>query len=205
MESVIIYDEFNQPWRIYEDDRQWPEAKKNVEENEGRDVFWPMVKLMEGRGYGWWTAFKRIADLEKELEQMGIPDPGKYRLIQVDHQYTPDELRKLLQSFGGYLANLYAIEAKLLAQKLALEKGMKTGLQVAMVRIENKKSTVKDREGEVLSENELLLNTRRLEIDTGSAYELASGWRKSYESAYNAASRMISLMIGEAQHLGGNG
>lgn len=204
MDSVIIYDEYEQPWRIWEDDRQWLEAKQNTDESEGR-VHWPMIKLMEGRGYGWWTAFKRIADQEKELEQMGIPDPGKYRLIQADHQYSPEELRKLLQTFGGYLANLYAVENKLLAQKSALEKALKTGLQVATQQIEEKKTTVKDKEAAVLSSNELLLNTRRLEIDTGSAYDLVSGWRKAYESAYNAASRLITLMIGEAQHLGGNG
>lgn len=204
MESVIIFDEYGQSWRIYEDESYYQEAKRNIEESESGRVVWPLMKLTENRGYGWWVTYHKIADIEKELTSMGIPDPSKYRLISIDHQYTPSELRDLLQKFGSYLSNLFAVEQKLVAQNHALKEGLKTGLKVAMQNLEDKKGSVTDRESEVLSNNELLLNTRRLEIDTASLMELVSGWRKAYESAYATASRLITLMIGEAQHLGGN-
>lgn len=205
MESVIIYDEYEQPWRIYSDEPRYEEAKQNVEEANGEKVHWPLMKLTEGRGYGWWVTYQKIDGIEKELTAMGILDPSKYRLIDPEHQYTPDELRSLLQRFGSFLSNLHAIEQKLVAQNYALKEGLKTGLKVTASKTESKAKSVGDRDAEILSSNELLLETRRLEIDTGSLIELVSGWRKSYESAYATTSRLITLLLGEAAHLGGNG
>jgi hypothetical protein len=161
--------------------------------------------MTEDRGYGWWTTFEKIDEVVQNLEKMGIPNPSGTYLIDINKEYSPEELRSLLQRFGSYLSILYGLEGKVEGQCHALKEGYKTGLQVALVRQTTNGKTVKDREGEIVSGNDMFLTTRRMEIDNESVLKVIQGYRKSYESAYNTISRLITLMLGEVQHLGGAG
>lgn len=159
--------------------------------------------LMPEEDYGWWKTFEKMDATKDDLKNMGIPNPAGTRLIDWDKQYSPPELRDMLQRFGSYLSILYGLEGEIEGQCHALKEGYKTGVQVAMVRSESAAKTIKDREGEVISGNELFLSTKRMEIDNESILKLVQGYRKAYESAYNTISRLITLMLGEAEHLGG--
>lgn len=190
---IRIQDEYGQTWNIFEDDANYQEAKVSIEKG---IKTWPLEKILEGRGWGWWTVFKDIDDYEREIGKI-IPDPVKNPLIQTDHEYTPTELSDMLQQLGSYLSILYAHESKVEAHCNALREGFKTGLQVAMARYETESKTVKGQEAEILSGNELFLQTKRMEIKDESILLVISGWRKAYEQAYATISRIVSLRIGE--------
>lgn len=205
MNSVIIHDEYRQPWRIQEDDQLYEEAKAALEatradENAPNDsdqkVVWPLKKIVEGRGFGWWTVFQQLDEFERELGE-AVPNPGTGRLIDIDREYNPTELQDILQRFGSYLATLNVAVAKIEAQTHALKESYKTGMQVA-VASRDPKATLSARESEVLSAQELFRETRRLQISNEAILLLAKGWLASYEAAFQTVSRLITLRLGEA-------
>lgn len=197
MAHVIIYDEYDQPWKLFEDDELYQEAVEQSSGVEGR-IIWPLSKIVSGRGYGWWTTFKKIDEFEADLEKM-VPHPVKSRLIDIDKEYLPSELSDLLQKFGSYLAILHHTEGVIEAQCHALKEGFKTGLSVATARHESKATAVTAKEAEVLAGNELLKQTRRLQINNEACLIIVKSWRQSYEQAFATASRLVTLMLGEAQ------
>lgn len=138
-----------------------------------------------------------ILDLEKIA-----PNPAKYRLIDLEREYTPQELRDLLQRFGSYLSSIHPIEARIEAECHAVREAMKTGVSVAMLTEE--KGTIKEKEASVLTHNDGLRLTRGLQIDCESSLILIQGWRKAFEAAYTCVSRLITLMLGELQMEGTN-
>ena len=140
--------------------------------------------------------FDKLDAFEADLEKM-MPNPGKVRLIDINKEYSPTELQDMLQHFGSYLATLHWNVAMIEAQTHALKESLKTGLQVRVVGADPK-LTVSAREAEVLAGDELLRDTRRLQIDNESVLILAKGWLSAYEAAYAAISRIVSLTIGEA-------
>lgn len=200
MAHVIVYDEYNQPWKIEEDDKFYQEAVTSTKTSYPDIVVWPLSKIVSGRGYGWWTTFRKIDEFEADLEKM-VPHPVKQRLIDIDKEYTPTELSDLLQKFGSYLAILHHTEGVVEAQCHALKEGFKTGLSVATAKYESKSKTtaVTAKEAEVLAGNELLKQTRRLQIDNEACLIIVKSWRQSYEQAFATASRLVTLMLGEAQ------
>lgn len=195
--DVFIYDEYATRWRITNDEPLWAEASKATSKTKAK-VVWPIAKLVEGRGWGWWSVYKRLDSFEKELENL-VPHPGKQRLIDVNKTYTTVELRNMLQAFGSYLSTLHHMEGMIEGQCHALKEGFKTGLQVAVSEHESKNSTVSGKEGEVISKNDLLKQTRRMQIDQEACLAVVKGWRESYEQAWATVSRLITLELGEAE------
>lgn len=193
---VIIYDEYQQPWIVQEDDELYEEANKAVEKSSPEKVYWPLSKIVQNRGWGWWSVFHSMDEFEEELEKE-VPNPSKTRQIDINKEYTPTELRDLLQHFGSYLSTLHRIEARVEAQAHALKSGFNTAMAVAAARSQSKSTTVSAREAEVLVGNELLKQTRRMQIDQEAMHILIKGWVASYEAAYTAISRIISIELGE--------
>lgn len=195
-DSIVVYDQYQQAWRVTPDDPLYSEAK--AASVNGEKVFFPLGKIVQGRGWGWWSVFKHLDDLEEDLAKQ-IPNPGKVRLIELDREYLPSELRDLLQRFGSYLANLNHIEAMVEAQNHALKEGLKTAMSVAMAKSESTAKTVSGVEADVMASNELLRDTRKMQIDHEATLILIRGWRTAYEQAHQTVSRLITLAIGEVQ------
>jgi hypothetical protein len=196
-DKVVIFDDYGQKWNIFPDDSLYEEAKQAVEQSSGK-VVWPLEKITEHRGYGWWSTFKKLDEFESDLEKQ-IPNPGKQRLLDIDKEYLPFELRDLLQRFGSYIATLHHLEGMVEAQCLTLKEGFKTGMSVAITQLESPEATVSGRESQVLATNELFRQTKRMQIDNEAILALLKGWREAYETAWNTTSRLITLAVGEAQ------
>lgn len=196
MNFVTVFDQWQQPWKIFENDPQWNKANEDIQANGGQPVYWSLSQLVQGRGWGWWTCWKKLDEFEADLERM-MPHPGKVRLLDLDREYTPTELRDLLQRFGSYLSNLHHLEAMIEAQGHALRESYKVSMGVAIRDLEA--GTLRDREAEVLSGSETFKQTKRMEIEHQSTLTLIKGWRVAYEQAWSTVSRLISLTIGEVQ------
>lgn len=195
---VYIEDQYGQNWRIEDNDPLWQEAKTAVDTAPDGKVMWSLEKLSKNKGYGWWTTFKKLDEIEADLEKI-MPNPGKGLLIDINHEYTPLELRDLLQRFGAFLSTLNHTEGLIEAQCHTLKEGFKTGLSVAMSTRESKETSISGREAEVLASSDLLKTNRRMQIDNEATLLLIQGWRKAYEAAYQTASRLVTLFIGESQ------
>lgn len=197
MEYVIIWDEFGGSHRIEQDSLLYKEALESERQSNGQTkLIWPLSKITTGLGWGWWSVYKKLDEFEKDLAQM-VPNPGEYRLLKLEGEYTPVELSDMLQHFGSYLANLHYMEAMIEAQCHGLKEGFKTGLQVAMASSESEAKTVAAREGEVLANNELLKENRRNQINQEACLILIKGWREAYEIAWQTVSRIITLRQSE--------
>lgn len=196
MEFVTVLDEYEQRWKIYEDEPLYKEAKEA--NKSGAEVIWPLLKIAQNRGWGWWTVFKDLEEFERDLEAQ-LPNPSKSRLIDTEREYSPKELNDAMQIFGGYLSILYHLEGKCEAQCHALKEGFKNGMIVAMARSPSASSTLTAKEGEILSENQLFSDTKKLQIKHESTLMLIQGWRKSYEQAFATISRIVTLRGSEAQ------
>lgn len=194
MKIVTLKDQYGQDWKIDESDPLWEEASKAVEENP--DVVWSLEKLCKNKGFGWWTIYKKIDEVEEQLASM-MPHPGKGRLIDIDKEYLPSELRDLLQRFGSYLATLHYQQGMLEAQVHGIKEGFKTSMNVALSQLDSKAATVSVREGEVISSNALLRETRKMWIEREAVLLLLQGWVKSFEAAYASISRIASIEISE--------
>lgn len=142
------------------------------------------------------NAMAKLKSFEEQLAMI-VPDPNRERLLELNREYTPDELKALLQKFSSYLASLDAWEGRLEAECHILRKGLATGIAVASARLDSKDKTVSGREAEVLSENEGLRQCKILEIESGANLLIIQGWRKAYSDAYVGVSRIVSLVMGE--------
>lgn len=196
-QAIVIYDQFDQAWRIFEEEELFEEAKLAVAQANGQKVYWPLAKLVEKRGYGWWTTFKRLDEFEADLAKV-VPNPGSGRLLDLYKEYTPDEMRSMLQCYGSYISTLHHTEAMIEAQYIALKQGLKTGMNVMVSQYQGSQTTIAGKEGEIISDNELMRNTRRMEIDHEAFLTLIKGWREAYQQAWSTISRIISLKIGES-------
>lgn len=150
------------------------------------------------RPWGWWTVFESIEEYRSELARTVAPDPITTRIIDINRQYSPEELRAGLQACTSYLATLFAIEGLLEGQSGALTKALKTGLSISAVNLITGETSVSGREAAALASSDILRNTRKLEIDTDSRLSVVTGFRKAYETAQFGFSRLISLHIGES-------
>jgi hypothetical protein len=163
-----------------------------------KDVAHPVTvgSLVSDSPY-WENVFVEINNLEKNLSQE-IPNPSKFYL-DLDKEYTPSELRDLIQHFGSYLALLTKRESIWEAQCHALKQSYDNGLAIAVALSDVKSSTAKGKEAQALANNELLIETKRMQISYESALIVVQGWRKSYEHLYALASRLITLTLGELE------
>lgn len=197
MNSVIVYDEYSQPWKVLEDDILYSEALAAQEKSKNQRIIWPLKKITEYRGWGWWTVFKDIDEIEIDLEKLMV-HPGKERLIEIGKEYNPTELRDMLQTFGSNVSTLHVIEGKISGHCHGLREGFKTGMAIAIARLDSKAATITAKENEILDKQELFRDTKKLQIKNEACLELVQGWRKAYENAWSTVSRIISLEIGEA-------
>lgn len=145
----------------------------------------------------WQRVFEEINNLEKSLSHE-MPNPSQLYL-DLNKEYTPSELRDLIQHFGSYLATLAKRESIWEAQCHALKQSYDNGLAITMARNELKSSTAKGKEAEALSMSEQLIETKQWQISYESALIVIQGWRKSYEHLYALASRLITLTLGELE------
>lgn len=130
-----------------------------------------------------------------------VPDPSTYRLLDLDKDYTPVELRDLLQHYSSYLATLYSLRGRIRAESIIVDRGFKTGMAVARARSGLSKATVADREAEILSENQGFRDLKKMQIFNETYEALLDGWIEAYAQAYAGASRITSLFLGETEHL----
>lgn len=149
---------------------------------------------MTNENWGWWTVFEDIEGVEASLEKEML-NPAKSRLINHNHEYTSGELRGLLQYLGSCVSVLHTMVAKTEAQGYALDDSFKVGMQKAIKDITG--PTLTEREATVLDQNEIFRRTKKMSINHKAILTLLKGWVKSYEAAYTAVSRMMSLDIGE--------
>jgi len=149
----------------------------------------------EREGWGWWTVFNKIDEFEKELSRL-VPNPD--HILNTNKEYTPNELRDLLQRFGSYLSTLHNLEGKMEAQSHAVKEGYKAGMSVAVAKSESKATSVSGKENEVLANNEIFKDAKRMQIDYECQLLLLKGWRQAYEQGWATVSRLITITIGEA-------
>ena len=142
------------------------------------------------------NARKKVDLFEKDLEQM-VANPAAQRLINIDVEYTPTELRDLLQHFGSYLATLDALQGKMEAECHLLQKGLKTGIAVSIASKKPKTGTISGDEAEILLASANLRSLKKMEIENEACLLLLKGWIKAYTDAYTAVSRIISIELGE--------
>lgn len=202
MKFIIVHDEYDQRWKIFEDDgaiyleaeRQFNELNQLVDNPK---IVWPIRFLTENRGWGWWTVWAAVDEVEKSLETF-MPNPAKTLLIE-EREYTPTELQDLLQKLGSHLATLHSLLGKNYATAHALKEGFNGAVKVGIAQLEGSKTrTVKDKEGQLMAGNELLRQTKRMQIQSDSVAIMLKGWVDSYEIAWQTISRIITLKMGEA-------
>lgn len=145
-------------------------------------------------------AREKLDQFQAQLEQL-VPNPSGYRLLDIGKEYIPTELRDLLQCYGSYLANLHALEGRIEAEALIVDRGLKTGLSVAVGQSDSKATTITAKEAEVFASNPAFRDLKKLQIYNDSYLALIKGWREAYSSAYATVSRLISLLLGEYEHL----
>lgn len=201
-EFVIILDNYGYPWRVTEDLGIFEEAKKAVELAKGEKVYWPLQKLTEGRGWGWWTVFHSMEEVETQLDKL-MPNPGKVALIDDTREYTPTELQDLLQMLGSHLATLHALVGKNMGSAHALKEGFNWAVKVGLNDLETTETTVSGREGQLMANNELLRQTKRQQIQSESVLAMLKGWIDSYDMAWQTVSRIITLRLGEVSLMTG--
>lgn len=131
-----------------------------------------------------------IADLTKL-----VPNPGAQRLLEINREYTPPELRSLLQQFSSYLSTLYGFQGRIEAESILINEAYKTGSDVAI--LDSIEGTITAKKARLIKENPAYARLRRLEIQNDAYKALLAGWIKSYESAYTGVSRIITLTVGE--------
>lgn len=149
--------------------------------------------------YSLYRTYEKMDSIVKDLEKIA-PNPITTRVIEYDKEYTPQELRDLLQRFGSFLSTIHPLEARIEAECYAIREALKTGMAICIANLDEK-GTVKDREAMVMASNEGLRKTRMLQIDNESSLIIVQGWRKAYESAYSTTSRLITLALGEAEFM----
>lgn len=203
-EFVVIHDNYGYPWRVEEDNPLYQQAKtalqnapKTVADGaEPPKVYWPLAKLVEGRGWGWWTVFHSMEEVEQELEKI-MPHPAKVALIE-EREYTPTELQDILQMLGGHLALLHSLVGKNIGSVHALKEGYNAAIKVGLVDVETSETTVTGKEGQLLFGNELLRETKRRQIQSEAVLAMLKGWIDAYDIAWQTVSRVITLRMGEA-------
>lgn len=142
------------------------------------------------------SARQKLDNFKDQLEKL-VPNPGANRLLDLNREYTPDELRSLLQQFGSYISSLAAVVGQIEAEHLIVSEGLKTGMEIAMEQMELKGTTITQRKAELMANDSRFADLRKLEIMNEAMLALVRGWLKSYESAYASVSRIITLFIGE--------
>jgi hypothetical protein len=145
------------------------------------------------------VATEKLDEFQKSLEML-IPNPSNYRLLDLNREYTPQELRDLLQKYGSYVATLCSLEGRLEAESVLVDKGLKTGLAVAITQLDPK-TTIAAREAEVLASSDTFRDLRKMQIYNEAYSALLKGWKDAYQQAYTTVSRLISLLLGEVEHL----
>lgn len=145
-------------------------------------------------------AQEKLDEFQKSLEML-VPNPSGYRLLDLNREYTPQELRDLLQKYGSYVATLCSLEGRLEAESVLVDKGLKTGLSVAVTQLDSKTTTVSGREAEILASNEMFRDLKKLQIYNEAYMALLKGWKDAYQQGYSTVSRLISLLLGEVEHL----
>lgn len=141
-----------------------------------------------------------FADFERRLSEY-VPDPTNRRLINGDSEYTSDELASMLQEFGAYVANLSALEGKMLGQENILKKGYKNALQIALAGFTSTATSVSGKEADFMASDEGV-RFRKLQgdmINSESCLMLVRGWLKSYHEAYTAVSRVVTVVTSEQE------
>lgn len=201
MELILVYDEYDQRWQIFEDDLLYEKVKSDwdlevAKGNENPKLVYPIKYLTEHRGWGWWTVWAALDQIELSLEQH-MPNPSKIALIE-EREYTPTELQDLLQKLGGHLATLHTLLGKNYATAHSLKEGFKGAIRVGMVDMETKETTIAGKEAELMAHSELLRQTKRIEIQSEASISLLKGWVDAYETAWQTISRIITLRMGEA-------
>lgn len=145
-------------------------------------------------------AQEKLDEFQKSLEML-VPNPSAYRLLDLNREYTPQELRDLLQKYGSYVATLCSLEGRLEAEYVLVDKGLKTGLAVAVSQLDSKTSTVSGREAEIYASNEMFRDLKKLQIYNEAYSSLLKGWKDAYLQGYSTVSRLVSLLLGEVEHL----
>lgn len=138
----------------------------------------------------------KVDAFERDLAKM-VPNPRQQRLLDLDKDYTEYELQGLLQKFGSYLATLDSMEGKMESECHLLKEGLKSGVAVLAAKSESKEKTITAREAEVLADSSGLRVIRKWQIENEACLLALKGWRRAYEDAYAATSRIISLRVGE--------
>lgn len=147
--------------------------------------------------------------LAKFCTELGIfvPDPTPYRLIDPDADYTPEQLRALLQRFGAYISSLTAFFGKLESEHSLMEKNYKLSRKIMMGRYDGPSTTtLAERESQLLNtdQGQELIRLEQDVIRSESSIIVVKSWINSYESAYTSISRVVAVMESEANSTGGN-
>lgn len=151
---------------------------------------------MVTEGFSIEGARKHVDDFEAGLEKL-VVNPRKERILPIDREYTPVELRDMLQRFGSSLAILSSMEGKIESECHLLKEGLKTSTAITVVKEKPKTGSVSGDEAFVLEGSEALRHIRKLQIYNESVLLALKGWRRAYDDAYVSVSRMISIQIGE--------
>lgn len=193
--KIHIRDEYGQSWLLDEYDVVYEEARLAKEMANGNEVVWHLQKILQNRGWGWWTVWANMEQVVEQLTQQ-IPDPNKVLLMEPGRDYALSELREKLQQFGGYLGFLNSLAGRIRGEENALNKGYKGAILVGTS--EMKAGTETAKEAHLLESSELLRQTKRLQINSESVLLMVEGWIKSYEKLWETTSRLITVQQIEA-------
>lgn len=145
-------------------------------------------------------AREKLDEFQASLEKL-VPNPSSYRLLDLDREYTPVELRDILQRYSSYLATLYSLRGRIRAESIIVDRGFKTGMAVARSQNPAKTTTIADKEADILANNEGFRELKKMQIFNETYEALIDGWIEAYGQAYSGVSRIISLFLGETEHL----
>lgn len=191
-DRIIIFDQYRNEWIVDKDDKLWTEVLVQYMAGEV-PIILPLSYIVENRGWGWWTAFeKQIA----WISEAGVSMEAKKEILIGLYETPMDVIGNYLSEFGSFYGYLEAQVGVLLGRYTALEEGYDSGLNVAMAKI-SEKTTQKEKEGMVLTNNTLLRQTRYQMIEAKVLLETARKHRDAYKVLWETVSRIISIKLGE--------
>jgi hypothetical protein len=158
--------------------------------------------MTEHAGWGWWSVYAKMEEFHAEVSKY-VPFPEAPERVLPVGVFTTEQLREMLQRFGGYLVYLYANQGHLKGRRNALKDIYGKAVAANKARSQLPKSASEAaRETELLSDPEighLLRDTQRRLIEIEACIEHQDGLIRAYDIAWKTISRQLSGEIAEME------
>jgi hypothetical protein len=152
---------------------------------------------MTEAGFSIEGAQQELVEFKRSLAGV-VPDPTSYRVLELNKEYSPQEIKTELQKISSYLAYLYGMTGNFGAENIVVSKGFKRGLSVARLDPSLSGTTLAEKDAQLIAKVPEFAKYAKEEILAEAYLEIIKGWAKAYEAAYTGASRMLSADEAEA-------